>query len=465
MNQAVSTTIALISLALVFGCAGGGGGGGTGGSGVTFSPQFAMPGEGATLEDVFQLEVTGAGVVRVFFKVNGTLVLEDTVAPFALEIDPATYPEGAYKIVVTAQASNGREEKRTINVFFVQPDRDPAQILAAIAALGPGEWYEIPESHLRDVAWDGDYRGNVAGIIGAASGGAYDTKRNRLIVWGGGQGSYYGNEIYAFDVPTVSWLRLNDPASFAPGEEDNPYNRPQYPDGSPVPRHTYDYIEYVPEPYDRFVVGGGAALWKTSFRDTHTYAFDFDTLTWETLPDTPSASIGAVAAVAPDGRFWMQGAQGDDRNHLAVLDAVAATWTQHVSWDGWRDGDQTAEIDPGRNLLVAVGNGATYVWDLDTPDVAATRLATTGDTVIELPKGPGLAYHPGRDVMVAWHGGAVFTLDLDTAAWTQVPAAGSVSPPGAAIRGTFGRWRYVATLDVFIVVSDADTNVYVYRLP
>ena len=48
-------------------------------------------------------------------------------------------------------------------------------------------------------------------VMEAWAGGAYDTLRNRLYVTGGGHLSYYGNEIYAFDIPTLKWLRITDP--------------------------------------------------------------------------------------------------------------------------------------------------------------------------------------------------------------------------------------------------------------
>ena len=31
--------------------------------------------------------------------------------------------------------------------------------------------------------------------------------------------------------------------------------------------------------------------------------------------------------------------------------------------------------------------------------------------------------------------------------------------------GTYGRWRYVPSKNVFIVVTSVDKNVFVYRLP
>src|SRR5438876_2240675 len=91
--------------------------------------------------------------------------------------------------------------------------------LAGIAAAGPleelppGHWYEVPSSHLRDVAPEEGQFPGTWGVEGPPatmndwSGGAYDSKRDRLIIWGGGHGGYAGNEIYVFDIGTLAWKR------------------------------------------------------------------------------------------------------------------------------------------------------------------------------------------------------------------------------------------------------------------
>jgi len=50
--------------------------------------------------------------------------------------------------------------------------------------------------------------------------------------------------------------------------------------------------------------------------------------------------------------------------------------------------------------------------------------------------------------------------------WTKVtPAVGNtVTPTGSAANGTYGRFRYVPSKDVFILVNSVDENVFVYRL-
>ena len=71
----------------------------------------------------------------------------------------------------------------------------------AIDRLKPGEWLEVPDSRLKKVAFKWPkgvvFTKNgvgVRGVISTWSGGAYDTKRDRLLVWGGGHFAYAGNE-------------------------------------------------------------------------------------------------------------------------------------------------------------------------------------------------------------------------------------------------------------------------------
>jgi hypothetical protein len=57
--------------------------------------------------------------------------------------------------------------------------------------------------------------------------------------------------------------------------------------------------------------------------------------------------------------------------------------------------------------------------------------------------------------------GAPYALDLDTREWTLGGEVGA--PVSAASGGTFGRWRYVAAYNVFILVNSVDENVHFYK--
>jgi len=110
-----------------------------------------------------------------------------------------------------------------------------------IEDLKPGEWYEVPNSHLKTVAPSGV----EPRVIDPWSGGAFDTKWDNLIVWGGGHGDYSGNEIYLFSLDSLKWTRVTNPSN--PPAVDVPYAS----DGGPCSRHTYDYIQYLAS-IDRF---------------------------------------------------------------------------------------------------------------------------------------------------------------------------------------------------------------------
>jgi hypothetical protein len=288
-----------------------------------------------------------------------------------------------------------------------------------------------------------------------ASGGAFDTKRQQLLVWGGGA-SVTRNEIYSFDVATLVWTRINDPSEFSHGGELNTDADVTHPDGAPSSRHSYDYLDYLPPPVDRLYLGGGQILGGT--RDPNVYLFDFDTKTWSFGPQIDASSWGAHVGVAPDGTAWQQGA--GTWGYLCHVDAVANASTTHTFMSN--NIYATSDVDPVRNLLIAVGNGETRVWDLGNPGQQSTVLATSGDTAIEDASGPGVAYHADTDRIVAWSGGPdVYALDYDTATWTRIPGTGSAPTSTPQV---FGKWRYIASRDVFIVTTRPTENVFFYRM-
>jgi len=90
------------------------------------------------------------------------------------------------------------------------------------------------------------------------SGGLFDTKRNRLIIHGGGHNGYYGNEIYAIDLNAnpIAPVLVQD-ASHGAGIS-NVTNCPEvYSDGNPVAVHSYSGLVYVSS-LDRYLRYSGS---------------------------------------------------------------------------------------------------------------------------------------------------------------------------------------------------------------
>ena len=341
---------------------------------------------------------------------------------------------------------------------------DPA--VSLFDQLPLGQWYEIPDSRLSAVdpcpSRDCAYSGIVgqAAVVTAWSGGAYDTSRDRLLLWGGGHADYGGNEIYAFDIGTLKWLRVWGPTNnvasvLSPGTE-------TYSDGNPVSRHTYSALAYIESTDQLFSQGG--ALYRSGNGTKATWLFDVKTNSWHRKDDN-SSGVGGIwgqSAYDPVTKHVFH----QDNNGLMEFDPVGNIWTIKGKVDGgiW-NASLTAAIDPSRRLFVAVGGRAIYVWDLNSFQL--TRPATTGGDAIISANAPGFVYNPTTKKFLAWSGGHVlYELDPTTWKWTAInPEKESKSPGTAVSQGTYGRFQYIPSKDAVIVVNGNSENVYVYKFP
>ncbi len=332
---------------------------------------------------------------------------------------------------------------------------------AALRDLKPGEWYEVPNSRLDAVAasekqfpW---LRGGIGGITVCWAGGAFDSQRDRLYLGpGGGHAGYNGNEIYAFDLHEMKWHRLNDPDPVIPGTE---YTKESV---APFAMHTYDAVEYLAPPTDRYVVVGG---WGTQ----RTYALNPDRPDhWEVYPDHGTGRTGDLGAYDPlTGLYWLSTPITSGK--LSQWDPFTHRWTLRLNDSPHASYYETADIDWKRHLLVSCGKGRLKTWKLrEVPgSISFDEPKSTGDTQIMEYSSPGFCYVPQIDRFVAWADGPdVYTLDIDAMKWTRHgPAETNKVIPGPPTQwGTFGRFRYVPSMNVFVLYNDVKQNVFVYRL-
>jgi hypothetical protein len=343
------------------------------------------------------------------------------------------------------------------------------QLHAAIPATTG--WFAIPNTQLRSVCAADHGFPQVGGntgcpaITSAWNSAVYDTKRNRMIVWGGGHTDYSGNEIYAINMDTLSVSRLTDPGlpiSSDCGE--SIVNGTQ-----PNSRHTNDGIEYIESVDKMFVFGGSKS--PCGFFSAGTWLFDFATNTWSPVNATgasPNGDAGMMTAYDPNTQLIFL----HDRSFLYSFDPATGKYTQlaqsTVGGIGWHS---AATIDPKRKKFIIagfddrIGTGAVYSIDI-TPggSYKMTQLSTTGATALANSSFPGLEYDPVSDRIVAWGEdtrNVVYSLNLDTSTWTSQTVSGGPAPAG---NGVHGRWRYSKKYGVFVLVNSVDDNVVTFRL-
>lgn len=353
--------------------------------------------------------------------------------------------------------------------------------------LPPDSWYDAPGTPMREVCVPdsaGVHGASGCGAIVAAwGGGALDTRRQRLLIWGGGHNDYYGNELYAFDLRRGRWERLTEPTPPTPGW------LPQDPlyDGNPVSRHTYDGVEYAANVDVLFAQGGSRA--NDGSGTSITWRLDLATLTWAQGAAGGSGDLTQAAAYDPNGgQIFTRGNQQllayhleEDRWERLAGFGESPLWPRYERW-----GDKTGAFDPTRDLFWSVGSGDILVWDaterrIVTDDwvtegggdytnaefagIGAHRpeqlFVSGGGDVYDAPA-PGFDYDPTTDSFVGWpNAGAPRILDLTTKRWSLGSADGA--PTSRTSGGTYGRFRYVAAYNVFVLVTSVDEDVHFYK--
>ena len=339
----------------------------------------------------------------------------------------------------------------------------------------PG-WFAVPDSALERVCpaetKEYDFHGNCRNVIAAWNSAIADTRLDRLIIWGGGHADYAGNEIYAFDLNSLQMRRLNEPS---------PVNTSgkcveTLSDGKPNSRHTYAGLAYIADANRMFSFGG--SLNQCGFLSNATWTLDLAALEWKNMkPDggTPAALPGAIADYDPNSRmvflhdtadFWQY---DNEKNRYKKAGSNQAI-NYHMN----------GVIDPKRKIFVFVGAAGAPGGGLKAISIAPNSNYSMRDWTgaasgtcgpLLSAAYPGLAYDSALDRIVGWpnFGDTVYLLDADSKSCTAETFPGG--PPDSShtgsphtSNGTYGRFRYLPDKDVFVLVNQADHNVYLLRL-
>jgi hypothetical protein len=362
-------------------------------------------------------------------------------------------------------------------------------LMAALALLAPrsafgmdlqtvvdapeNTWITIPGTALSDapvVADPNQYpflmRAGPVYNITDFGGAVWDPIRNRLLILGGGHNSYDGNELYGFEIATMSWTRLTDPSP------PNLCGDPNA-DGTPNARHTFNGFAYVDHADKVFMMGGAMACEAGACGSGVTWLFEPGANQWANMNpsgSTPVTTCGNAAAYDPIGKkvWWLDG----------NMTAANGLWSYDVDTNQWEKhnedlySDVTLVVDTKRRLLIGIGNGEVIAYDIGNGDYTAQVWDTTGGDAFIANGSPGVDYDPTTDRIVGFSGGelvygdsgtggAVFALDLDTKAWSTYQPRGTPNTAGAV--SIYGLWRYIAGVNAFILMPHASEPMSFYK--
>jgi len=138
----------------------------------------------------------------------------------------------------------------------LNPARRPYAVLRRLAGrYVPAPWSGRVGFPAITEAWNGAVLATRFGDSGS------------LIVFGGGHNNYFGSDVHAFDLATREWRRISD--GFTQGRPEDYgagalYRNAEYPDGSPLPPHTYGYVQYDAVGNDYLILKGNSELVRTS---------------------------------------------------------------------------------------------------------------------------------------------------------------------------------------------------------
>jgi hypothetical protein len=314
-----------------------------------------------------------------------------------------------------------------------------------------------------------------------------------MVVFGGGHDDYFGSDVHAFDVADREWRCLTTgyvrgaPSAYGEGAF---YADGEYPDGSPLPPHTYDYIQYDAVGNDVVLLKSQTELGPRVKATPTPHLFNLGSSTWRRGATHASAILNSGGFSTWDAkRRLLWGHSGDDGGGNAFVafcpdgrnaDGTSGSWREfHPNKLVGAANHNAMQILPSADLMVLTlhTRNALATIDPNRPDAPIVPITSRGSKP-RLHGYASLQYSPHLNALVYYSandGAIVHAIEVDgDAHWTSLTDDSSLDPIDDAARHsryqvnrahTFGRFRiaHFADFDLALLVRHVDSPVYAMR--
>jgi len=323
-----------------------------------------------------------------------------------------------------------------------------------LAAMKPHSWLRI-----------GGAPPAPRGIM-AYSGGVFDSEHNVFLVFGGGHADYWGNEVCAFNLKTLTWKKMYQPDAAARYTNDNIDNQKGKLKDSdkPYTRHSYQMLAFVPSVKKMFIWSGCGPGWgriaPTCPSPRDAWYYDYAANKWELLTTGgPGGYGGGTCFDSKRNCIWAL--PGTSWPKLWKFDVKTGKWSRHAMKPESSAGVHLNLVyNAKRDVIFAgIGNDGKRSYLIHPNTIKVEKVDTRRYT----PGGyGGLALLPDQDAAVSLKNGPTMgVFDFGGKRWLPLPPLeGTPKLMGYAV---YGRFDYSPVDKAVVFVGRAGT--YAYKPP
>lgn len=325
----------------------------------------------------------------------------------------------------------------------------------------------------------------VSSGIMAYSGGALDTQSRKFLVFGGGHSDYFDNDVWAFDLETLTWELRKTGSGYPNNIPADRFDPTNYPGAifdtnardinfyRPITRHTYSSAIFIPTTKEMFIMGsvawygssGGSSgeIWASNGIGAH--AFNYINNTWRYLGKEPYGDSSAATAFDPNtNSLWMAG-----DNRFYKYDIASGQWTLLLPYPQLSLNNHTSlTYDQSCGCLWMYGSNSpdkNEMWKYTIASNTWQKIPATG-TLPNPNGGYGVIDYSINNELLLVKSGNLFSFNKTSYVWTLESPSNSPVGCGTTIGlAPYSRFEFdpVSGVAYMIAVCNSDDEVWAYK--